>query len=201
MLIIGNPDTGDRISIMNVGTGAGQIGVSGNTVSFGGVAIGTFTASRSLTGTLTQAATPAAVQALMRRITFTTISDTPSTLDRTVRFTLTDGDGGTSNAPTKVVKVTAVNDAPCWGGIADFVTYTKSWGPAVIAPAATMLDADSANLDTGKLTVSIVANGEPADRIGIIHQGTAAGQIGISGSTISYGGVAIGVAFRHGHKP
>ncbi len=93
---------------MNVGTGAGQIGVSGNTVSFGGVAIGSFTASRSLTVNFNSAATQTAVQALLRRITFSTISDTPSTLDRTVRFTLTDGDGGTSNAPTKVVKVTAV---------------------------------------------------------------------------------------------
>ncbi len=193
MLIIGNPDTGDRISIMNVGHGRGpnwRLRQHGQLRWRGDWHLHCIPI---ININFNSAATPTAVQALLRRITFSTISDTPSTLDRTVRFTLTDGDGGTSNAPTKVVKVTAVNDAPVLGGIADFVTYSKSVGPTVIAPAATVLDADSANLDTGKLTVSIVANGESTDRLGIIHQGTAAGQIGISGSTISYGGVAIGV--------
>ncbi len=61
---------------MNVGNGAGQIGVSGNTVSFGGVPIGTFIASRSLTVNFNSAATPTAVQALLRRITFTPRSAT-----------------------------------------------------------------------------------------------------------------------------
>ncbi len=101
------------------------------------------------------------MQALLRRITFTTISDTPSTLDRTVRFTLTDGDGGTSNAPTKVVKVAAVNDAPVLTGISDFISYSENQAPAIIASTATVRDADSLNFDTGKLDVLIIGNPDP----------------------------------------
>src|SRR5206468_8360109 len=39
-----------------------------------------------------------------------------------------------------------------------------------------------------------IANGAPEDRLGIRHQGTAAGQIGVNGSEISYGGTPIGTA-------
>ncbi len=113
VMIICNPDTSDRIGIMNVGTGAGQIGVSGNTVSFGGVAIGSFTASRSLTVNFNSAATRLRLQALLRG----SRSLRSATRHRHLivgTIYITDGDGGTSNMPTKVVKVTAVNDA-CTG--------------------------------------------------------------------------------------
>jgi hypothetical protein len=55
--------------------------------------------------TLNAAVTPAAVQALLRNITFRSTSATPSTATRTIRVSLTDGDGGTSNLPTKTVTV------------------------------------------------------------------------------------------------
>ncbi len=54
----------------------------------------------------------------MRNITYANVSDTPAA-SRTVRFVLTDGDGGTSNAATKVITVNAVNDVPTISDIAD----------------------------------------------------------------------------------
>jgi hypothetical protein len=102
--ITGNSQTTDRIGIKHVGNLAGQIGVSGTTVSYGGVAIGTFAGTTSLVVTLNDKATPAAVQALLRSVTFSSLSENPSVLDRTIKVTLTDGDGGTSNLPTKLVK-------------------------------------------------------------------------------------------------
>lgn len=54
-------------------------------------------------------------------------------------------------------------------------------------------DVDSTNFDTGTLTVSFTAGSDSAeDVLGIRHQGTGAGQIGASGSNITYGGTVIG---------
>ncbi len=86
---------GDVLSIRNEGTAAGQIGVSGNTVTFGGVTIGTVTAGSSstpLSVSLNSSATSTAIQALMRRITFQGLAVGL----RTLAVQLTDGDGGTS---------------------------------------------------------------------------------------------------------
>jgi hypothetical protein len=55
-----------------------------------------------------------AVDALIQRITYANSSDNPSTLPRTVTFSLNDGDGGPNpiGTATAKVNVTAVNDAP-----------------------------------------------------------------------------------------
>ncbi|MCI0703908.1 MAG: FG-GAP-like repeat-containing protein [Planctomycetia bacterium] len=98
-----NGTADDRLAIRNQGTGAGQIGVSGSDVTFGGTSIGSFTGgvgTTPLVVTLNANATPDAAQALVRNITFQNTSQTPSQTVRTVRFTLTDGEGGTSNQPT-----------------------------------------------------------------------------------------------------
>jgi hypothetical protein len=55
--------------------------------------------------TLSSNADAAAVQVLLKSIEFTSTSFNPSILPRTVRATLTDGDGGTSNTPTKIINV------------------------------------------------------------------------------------------------
>ncbi len=63
--------------------------------------------------TFNASATPTAVQALVRNITYqNTDIDNPTTGARTVRFVVTDGDGGTSAAVNATVTVSAVNDAP-----------------------------------------------------------------------------------------
>ena len=51
--------------------------------------------------------TPAAAQALCRNVTYENVSNAPSVLARTLRFTLSDGDGGTSNQPTLTVNLSA----------------------------------------------------------------------------------------------
>ncbi len=106
----------DVLSIRNQGTGAGQIGVSGSAITFGGTQIGTYaggTAGNSLVITLDSDATPAAVQALVRNLTYSNSNnDNPSSAARTVRITVSDGDGGTSNNADVTVNVTPVNDLP-----------------------------------------------------------------------------------------
>jgi hypothetical protein len=112
----------DRLAIRDEGAGSDQIGVSGSNVTYGGVVIGTVAGGDGTTPlvvTFNASSSPAAAQALMRNITYADVSDTPSTSPRTVRFVLTDGDGGTSDPATKTINVTATNDAPTITNITD----------------------------------------------------------------------------------
>lgn len=95
----------DRLAIRNQGTGSGQIGISGGDVTYnsgsGAVTIGTWTGgtdgSTPLVITFNNAnSTPAAAEALTRNVTYQNVAVDPDTNSRTVRFVITDGDGGTS---------------------------------------------------------------------------------------------------------
>ncbi|WP_299471232.1 Ig-like domain-containing protein [uncultured Roseibium sp.] len=90
-------ETQDNLGINNQGTGAGEIGVSGANVTFGGTVIGTIVSDGSngaaLTLNLNSSATPDAVEALLEQVTYSNPSDDPIP-GRIFRITLTDGDGG-----------------------------------------------------------------------------------------------------------
>jgi VCBS repeat-containing protein len=72
------------------------------------------------------------------------------------------------------------------------VNYTENAAAVLLDSGATVTDADSLNFDTGTLTASISANGDANDRLEIRNQGNGSGQIGVSGTTVNYGGTAIG---------
>ena len=140
----------DRLEIANQGTGAGQIGVSGSNVTFGGTTFGTFTGGSGATALVvtfnSAAATPTAVQALVRDVTYRNVSDNPSTATRAVRFVLTDGDGGTSLPATRDITVTAVNDAPVLADSGSGLSYTENDPATAINTAITISDVDSTNM-------------------------------------------------------
>ncbi|GKS64187.1 hypothetical protein YTPLAS72_14910 [Nitrospira sp.] len=196
----GSDSAEDVLSIRNQGTSAGQIGVSGSTITYGGTTIGTFTGGSSgsnLVITFNSNATPTAVTALIKNITYQdTDTSAPTTGARTVRFVLTDGDGGTSANYDTTVTVSGVNDAPTITNLSgDSLSYSEGDGAVVIEQGGNALvaDVDSTNFDTGTLTVSFTAGSDSAeDVLGIRNQGTSAGQIGVSGSNITYGGTVIG---------
>ncbi|WP_439542574.1 beta strand repeat-containing protein [Hyphomicrobium sp.] len=115
-----NGTAADQLAISSQGTSDGQIGVSGSNITFNppgaaaNAVIGTFSGGTNGTPliiTLNANATPAAVDALIERITFANTSDDPSTSPRTVTFSINDGDGGVGTAST-TINVTSVNDAP-----------------------------------------------------------------------------------------
>ena len=196
----GSDSAEDVLGIRNQGTGAGQIGVSGSNVTYQGVTIGTFTGGSSgsnLVITMNSSATPTVVTALVKNITFMdTDTNAPTTGARTVRFVLTDGDGGTSANSDTTVTVSGVNDAPTITNLSgDSLSYAEGDGAVVIEQGgnATVTDVDSANFDTGTLTVSFTAGSDSAeDVLAIRNQGTGAGQIGVSGANVTYQGVTIG---------
>jgi Ca2+-binding RTX toxin-like protein len=84
----------DRVSILAEGNGAGQIGLAGSDVLYGGVTIGSFAGGvgGDFTITFNAAADGAAVDALIQRLAYQTISDTP-TATRSLVLNVIDGSG------------------------------------------------------------------------------------------------------------
>jgi hypothetical protein len=117
--ITSNGNATDQLDVKNIGSNSGQISISGTRISFAGTQIGTLDGTRQgadgdyLLIALNSNATPTAVQALVRAITFSNTSENPSSQARTVTFTVNDNDGGNSPAVvTTTVAVSPVNDLP-----------------------------------------------------------------------------------------
>ncbi len=103
--ITNNAASDDRLEIRNTGTAPGQIGVSGNTVTYSGVSIGTFSGGSGTTPlviTFNNAASPISAEALLRSVTFRNTNSSPAVNYRSISATLVDADGGISSASTKV---------------------------------------------------------------------------------------------------
>jgi Ca2+-binding RTX toxin-like protein len=86
-----------------------------NKIVIGGILIGTFTGGMNgtpLTVTFNSFATAARIQTLISNIVYRNISDNLISGDRTVRFQLTDNTNLTSSPVTKIISLTAANDAP-----------------------------------------------------------------------------------------
>jgi len=192
-----NGTASDQLAISNTGTGAGQIGVSGSTVRYGGQVIGTWSGGSdgaNLLVTFTSAAaTPAAVQALARAVTYANSSDNPSGLARTVTFTLVDGDGKASGgadtgSATATVLVTPVNDAPVLTSTAAHLAFTEGDPETAIDPGLTVADADHANLAGAQVTIS--SGFQSGDRLVFADQNGIAGSYEAASGVLTLTGVS-----------
>lgn len=90
------------------------------------------------------------------------------------------------------VSVTTLDNEPHLKLGAEVAVFGIGSTPVGINGQATITDADGGDYDGGSLTVTITANGAAGDALAIRNTGTAAGQIGVSGSDITHGGVAVG---------
>jgi serine protease len=193
--VAANANATDRLAIRNDGTDAGQVGVAGTVVSYGGVAVGTVAGGSSgslpLVVTFNAAATPSVAQAVLRNVQYRSTSENPAPLTRTLSYAVNDGDGGTSAAATQVITITPVNDAPVLTMIPTAVSFREN---AVLLPAGAgvVADPDSPNYGDAYLAVSITANADGFDRLTIRHQGTTAGLVGVAGGNVTFGGVVVG---------
>ena len=110
-----SPDelTQDQIGIRNVGTGVGEISVTGATVFYEGTSIGTIVADGADGGALevqfNANSTPTAVEALLENLTYANVSDDPLA-ERRYRLQLSDGDGATSEPVVITINVTEEQD-------------------------------------------------------------------------------------------
>ncbi|MET3597051.1 VCBS repeat-containing protein, partial [Mesorhizobium shonense] len=103
-----------------------------------------------------------------------------------------------ADTQTVTVTINGTNDAPvidlngASAGTSTSINYTAGSAATAIAPSGTVTDIDSADFNGGSLTVAFTSNGTSADQLAIQNQGTGAGQIGVSGSNVTYGGTVIG---------
>lgn len=109
-------------------------------------------------------------------------------------FTIKADDGQLlSAAPAQVkVNVECNNQPPTILLPGAALSYSENGIRQTIDPGATCNDADSSDFGTGSLTVQFTANGSVEDELGIRHQGTGAGQIGISGTDVKFGNITVG---------
>lgn len=134
----------DLLALRDDGNGAGQIGVSGNTVSFGGVPFGSIAGGRHpapLVVSFNAQASMAAVQALVRAITFTNLGDHPGSISRVIRVVLVDDHGDTSTAQDCTIIIQPINQPPTMTamtlstvsglGVAGTLTASDTDGPAL----------------------------------------------------------------------
>jgi trimeric autotransporter adhesin len=186
----------DVLSIQNQGTGNGQISVTGTTVYFEGISIGSLSSSTNgstLNISLNQNAKATATAQLVHAVTYqNTNTGTPTPGARTIIVNLNDGDGATSSDYSIQVNVTAINDPPIVSLGPTGVSFTEGGAPIFIAPLLGLSDVDSDNFDGGVLQISVIANSTPSDVLGINNQGMGAGQIGVSGNNVFFGGTLIG---------
>ena len=103
--------------------------------------------------TLTGTATPAAYQAALRDVTYVNTSEGPSTLARTVTFTVTD-DTALSDSATRGITVAAVNDPPT--AVDDSGTTDEDTPLSVAAPGVLANDTD---VDPGDTKTVVELNG------------------------------------------
>ncbi|MDQ3773341.1 MAG: hypothetical protein M3461_02655 [Pseudomonadota bacterium] len=152
----------DEIGIRNQGTGVNQIGVTGTDVTFnpgsGAVIIGSFSGGGAgggnLVVTFNASAGAIAVSALLRNITYLNSNATaPTAANRTVRFVLSDGDGGTSLGSDATITI-ALNTAPELTAGGASPTFTEDGAPIVLDGALTVADANDTNLESATVRIT-----------------------------------------------
>nr|AGC72056.1 flagellar hook-length control protein FliK [uncultured bacterium A1Q1_fos_291] len=190
----------DRLSLKHIGFALRQIGVVGNTITYGtdgtpenALVIANFTGGEGiepLVITFNSDAMAVHVTAVLRAVTFSNISDNPSTDTRTIRFNVTDGDGATSDAAFRTVNVIAKNDPPIVTTSGNIVDYTENGDAVIVDGTASVFDVDSANFDGGRLIVRIAAGSQSTDRLGIENSGLIS--VDAVTSEVSYDGAVIG---------
>ena len=165
-----NGEAGDVLAIRT----QGQIAVAGGEVSYNGTVFGTVSGGSGL-GTplvvlLDADASQAAVQALLRNLTYVSTSQHPSPATRTVRLRLTDGAGGVSPDADIAVTVQPENDAP--------TATTVAW----------QVNPSSLNaIPAGNLNIADADAPASASLVGTITALPAAGTLTVNGATATVG--------------
>lgn len=153
----------DALNLVNEGTGAGQIGISGTDVTYGGVIIGTLsgggTASSSLTVTFNASATAAAIDALLSNVVYSNNTAT-ATGTRTINVTVSDSLGSISTTASTVITLGVPAVAPSLSATAGAPVFTEGGSAVDLFSGVVASTNDSGQSITSlTLTVSNVSNG------------------------------------------
>ncbi|MES1266055.1 MAG: hypothetical protein ABUU24_10470, partial [Variovorax sp.] len=134
-----NQQTGDRLLVNGSAAASGTIG----TISW--------TRTDTLV-TFTGTATKAQYADAIEQVQFQNTTDAPSTTQRVVNVTATDGSGN-SNTAVATIDVTAVNDAPVLS-TGSTLSYTENGVATAINTAITVADVDNATQLSGAVAIT-----------------------------------------------
>ena len=191
--IVTNAQPTDVLGLTNVP--ALGIRYASNQLSFQGAPVGTVAGAEGrgpLVVTFNAQATPTAVAAVLRAVTFRIASDQPNPAPRTLRVGLTDGHGAASPLVDTSVTVTPVNDPPTLSINPDPLLFARTGPPVAVASGASATDLDTVNFAGAHLSAAISLNAQAEDRLTLFHQGTGPRQVGLSGTNITCGGLSVG---------
>ena len=180
--------TGDLLSVAHIGTGAGQIGVSGTTISYANVNFATSsggTADDLVITFSSAAATPTAVGALINALRYRSTSDDPTVNNtdpsRVVTVTFNDGantkDASSStiahtDSLTGTINLTAVNDLPVMA-VTGAASYSENGLALTVDSTTTVTDSDDTQINGG--SVSITTGFLSGDTLAIAGTGNITG--------------------------
>ena len=154
----------DVLFIRDQGNGANLITISGASIMYNGLVIGTYTGGSNgnpLVVSFTSNANPTTVSALVHNLAYRNSNSTePSTTPRTVSVAMDDGAGGNSAVSEVTLNVLAVNDAPVVNITATNPTYTENGSAVQLFTGATINTVESGQSVLQMVfTVSGIANG------------------------------------------
>jgi len=188
----------DLIAVANQGNGLGQLGVVGNVVKYSGIAVATLQGTGSLLDPLkvsfSSAASAAAVQVVLRRITFKSTSENPTSTPRTLSFCFVNRPGLASAFVTQSLTVVPVNDNPILRINGNIEYLNSSTAFKSVGTGITVSDAEQ-NYADGKLTVTLTTLNRSTptfDILSIRTQGNGLKQVSVTGNEIRYSGILIG---------
>jgi hypothetical protein len=154
----------DVLFIRDEVAGANKIILSGASILYNGLVIGTYTGGSNgnpLVVSFTSNANPTTVSALVHNLAYRNSNTTePTTTPRTVSISMDDGAGGNSAVSEVTLNVLAVNDAPVVNITAANPTYTENTSAVQLFSGATINTIESGQkVSQMTFTVSGVANG------------------------------------------
>lgn len=190
-----NGSVGDQLEIVSNGlVGPDDLFVTNGEIYYGGALVATYVGGddgNALVVTFNENACGCSLEAVTAHVTYWNDAADPPTLDRSLTFTVEDGIAADSVGSAVAIITVVANDPPALEDMATSVTYGEflvNATPQLLDGDVTLTDPDG-NFDGGTLTVSGLL---PEDEVGVRDVGTGAGQISVSGSDISYGGILIG---------
>lgn len=154
----------DVLFIRDQVAGANKIILSGASIMYNGLVIGTFTGGSNgnpLVVTFTSNANATTVAALVQNLAYRNSNTTdPSTTARSVSISMDDGTGGSSTVSVVSLAVLAVNDAPVVNVTATNPTYTENGSAVQLFSGAGINTVESGQkVVQMTFTVSTVSNG------------------------------------------
>ena len=126
-----------------------------------------------------------------------------------ISVTGTDADNYVLNSTTQVVQASITNNAPVVTASSGTTPYLLTNPPTIIDGSIVVQDIESAfgiansdsslaSLNNGWLEVSFASVVDAGDYLWISEQGSGPGQIGLSGTDVTYGGTVIGTVSGNG---